>query len=112
MTEDDLRTLALALPGVEEGFSLKSVSFAAKGKILARLLGDGEAMLTGFDVDQIDHLIARAPETFHASQHFRDARCIAVRLDVIDADEMAAMLDRRWREIAPKAAVKARGELR
>lgn len=107
MTEAEFRAAALAFPGAEEGFNISSVVFKVNGKVLARLLGDGEVMLTGVGPDQIDHLIERDPATFHATQHFRDAKCVAARLASLDPAVLRAMLERRFRELAKKAAVKA-----
>ena len=106
MTEAEFRALALAFPGAEEGFNLGSVVFKVNGKVLARRLGDGEVMLTGVGPDEIDHLIEQDPATFHATRHFRDARCVAARLASLDAQALRALLERRFRELATKAAVK------
>lgn len=107
MTEAEFRAAALAFPGAEEGFNMNSVVFKLNGKVLARLLGDSEVMLTGIGPDEIDHLIERDPATFHATQHFRDAKCIAARLASLDPEMLGAMLERRFRELAKKAVVKA-----
>ncbi len=100
MTEAEFRAACLAVPDAEEGFNMKSVVFKVNGKVLARLLGDGEVMLTGVGPDEIDHLVERDPATFHASQHFRDARCIAARLASLDPDALRSLLDRRVSQVA------------
>ena len=107
MTAAEFRDACLAFPGAEEGFNMNSVVFKVNGKVLARLLGDGEVMLTGFDPDEVDHLIESDPATFHATQHFRDAKCIAARLPSLDPAMLRSMLERRFRELAKKSAVKA-----
>ena len=107
MTEAEFRAACLAFPGAEEGFNMSSVVFKLNGKVLARLLGDGEVMLTGTSPDEIDHLIARDPASFHANQHFRDAKCIAARLASLDPAMLHALLERRFRELAKKSVVKA-----
>jgi hypothetical protein len=106
MTADEFRAQALAFPGAEEGFNMGSAVFKVNGKVLARLLGDSEAMLTGVGPDEIDHLIESDPRTFHATQHFRDAKCIATRLASLDADMLRSLLERRFREIAKKTVVR------
>jgi hypothetical protein len=107
MTPNEFRAAALAFPGAVEGFNMRSTFFKVNGKDLARLLGDTDAMLTGVVPDEIDHLIERDPATFHATQHFRDAKCIAARLASLDPAVLRAMLERRFREVAKKAVVKA-----
>jgi hypothetical protein len=107
MTQAEFRAVCLAFPGAEEGFNMNSAVFKVNGKVLARLLGDGEAMLTGIGPDEIDHLIERDPATFHATQHFRDAKCIAVRLAGLEPMMLRSMLERRFRELAKTSVVKA-----
>ena len=107
MTEAEFRTACLAFPGAEEGFNMSSVVFKVNGKVLARLLGDGEVMLTGTGPDAIDHLIEQDPATFHATQHFRDPKCIAARLASLDPAMLQSLLERRFRELAKKSVVKA-----
>ena len=107
MTEAEFRAACLAFPGAEEGFNMNSVVFKVNGKVLARLLGDSEVMLTGVAPDEIDHLIEQDPATFHATQHFRDAKCIAARLSNLDPPRLRTMLERRFRELAKTSVVKA-----
>lgn len=107
MTEAQFRAACLAFPGAEEGFNLSSAVFKVNGKVLARLLGEGDVMLTGIGPDEIDHLIDQDPATFHATQHFRDAKCIAARLASLDTAMLGALLERRFRHVAKKAVVKA-----
>ncbi|MDP3749538.1 MAG: MmcQ/YjbR family DNA-binding protein [Phenylobacterium sp.] len=107
MSEDEFRTLCLSFPGCEEGFNMGSVVFKANGKVLARLLGGGEAMLTGIGPDEIDLMVEAEPAVFHASQHFRDAMCVAVRLGATNPGALKPLLDRRFREIARKSVLKA-----
>jgi hypothetical protein len=106
MTEDEFRDIAMSFPGAETGFNMKSTFFKVNGKDLARLLGGDEAMLTGIGPDEVDHLIEQDPTTFHATQHFRDAKCIAARLASLDPATLRSLLERRFREIAKKATVK------
>jgi len=91
---------------VEEGFNLGSAVFRTNGKVLARLIGDAEAQLTGVGPDEIDHLIEAEPEAFHAIQHLRDARYVAVRLAPARSATLRALLDRRFRELAKKSVLK------
>jgi len=107
MTADEFRAIAMAFPGAVEGFNMGSTFFKVNGKDLARLLSDSEGMLTGVSTDEIDHLIEIEPAAFHASQHFRDGRCIAARLASLDPAMLHSILERRFRAIAKKSVVKA-----
>ena len=107
MTADEFRAIATSFPGAVEGFNRGSTFSKVNGKDLARLLSDSDGMLTGVGADEIDHLIEIEPAVFHASQHFRDGRCIAARLASLDPAMLRSLLDRRFRAIARKSVVKA-----
>jgi hypothetical protein len=107
VTEDQFRALALGLPGAEEGFNMQSVVFKVNGKVLARLLDGGQAMLTGFHADEIDMMVQADPAAFSATPHFRDAGSLTAHLSAIQPDAMQGLLERRFRQIAKKAALKA-----
>jgi hypothetical protein len=106
MTAEDFRALALALPSVEEGFNMGSVVFKANGKVLARLLDDGHAMLTGYTSDEIDIMTAADPARFEADAHFRQAGSVRLPLGGADPGEMRRLLERRFIQIARKSVLK------
>lgn len=107
MTEADFRALCLAYPEAVEGFNMGSTYFKANGKDLARLLGGGRAMFTGVPVEEVELLVEARPEVFWADAHYRNARCIVATLAALDTDEARALLDRRFRQVAKKAVLKA-----
>ena len=107
MTEDEFRALALSFPEVVEGSNMGSTYFKANGKDLARLLGGERAMLTGVPVEVVEMLTEAEPETFWADSHYRNARCVVARLDRTTPEAMRPFLERRFRAVAKKAAVKA-----
>jgi hypothetical protein len=106
MTADELRALALAFPGAEEDFNMKSVVFKVDGKVLARLLDADRAMLTGIGPDEGDLLVEAQPGTFEVTPHFRDARCLVANLAPLQPAVLRGVLERRFREIARKATIK------
>jgi hypothetical protein len=110
VTADELRALVLTFPGVEESASQGSIAFKVKAKVFCRLgarTAEDDLMLTGIGFDEAELLIGQDPEIFHTTPHFSDARCVLARLPALDAPTARRLLERRWREIAPKAAVKA-----
>jgi hypothetical protein len=107
MTEDEFRALALALPGVQEGFNMGSCVFKANGKVLARMLGGGGVMLTGYTPDEVAVMVEADPATFWADDHFRNAGSLRADLSTLTADVARAMLERRFTQIAKKAVLKA-----
>lgn len=107
MTEDEFRALAMGFPGVEEGFNMGSVFFKANGKVLARLLGNERAMLTGAPIEEIEMLTEADPELYWADAHHKNARCLVARLPRLEPPAARAFLERRFREVARKSVLKA-----
>lgn len=107
MTADQFRAAALALLGVEEGFNMGSAVFKSGGKVLARLLGEDQAMLTVLSLDELDVLMAARPDAFHVTPHYQAYPAMLLRLDALTTGDGADFLERRWRQIAPKATIKA-----
>lgn len=64
-------------------------------------------MFTGVPVEEVELLTEAKPEVFWADAHYRNARCIVATLAGLDAGEARALLDRRFRQVAKKAVLKA-----
>jgi len=47
------------------------------------------------------------PKTYFITDHYKDYPSVLVRMERITQDELCAMLERRWRKIAPKKLVAA-----
>ena len=107
MTEDDFRALCLELPEAVEGFNMGSVFFKVNGKDLARILKGDRAMLTGVPIEEIEMLVEAEPAIFWADSHYKGASCIVAHLAPFTPDHARPFLERRFRPIARKAAVKA-----
>jgi hypothetical protein len=107
---DDVRTLALALPGVEEGTSFGTPAFRVKKKLLARLREDGELLVLKCGFFERDALIAAEPETFLITPHYQDYPAVLVRLSLVHPDEFRDLLIVAWRSVAPARLVAAYDE--
>ena len=107
MTEAEFRALCLAFPDAVEGFNMGSTFFKSNGKDLARILGAGRVYFTGVPVEEVEMLTEAEPDTWWADAHYKNARCIVANLTPLDRDVAAAMLERRFRQVARKAALKA-----
>ena len=57
--------------------------------------------------DERDLLIEMDPATFHFTDHHRDYPLVLARIATVDPAWLKAMLERRWRKVAPKRIVKA-----
>jgi hypothetical protein len=107
LTFDDVRQIALALPGVEEGTSYGTPAFKVRGKFLSRLKEDGETLVVKIDFDERDILMAANPETFYITDHYRGYPAMLVRLATVDSDELRELFEAAWRRAAPKRLVAA-----
>jgi hypothetical protein len=107
MTEAEFRALALSFPEVVEGLNMGSAFFKANGKDLARLLGGERVMLTGVPVEEVEMLVEAEPTTFWADAHYKNARCIVAHLGPLKPDAARSFLERRFRQVAKKAVLKA-----
>ena len=107
MTEDEFRALCLAFPEAAEGFNMGSTYFKVSGKDLARILSAERVYFTGVPIEEIELLTEAEPETFWADNHYKQARCMVTYLAPLTVQAAAPFLDRRFRQIAKKAAVKA-----
>jgi len=108
VTWEDVRALALALPGVEEATSYGTPSFRVKGKFITRLRPeDNSLVLVDVPSDERDMLMEADPATFHTTPHYKDYPSVLARLDSIHPGSLRGFLERRWRNVAPKTLVKA-----
>lgn len=95
-----VRALALALPEVVEGAHHGTADFRVRGKIFATLPAGAvaEVVVKAAPVE-VDAMVRRAPDAY------RDAwggRWVAVRLDAVEAAEVAGMVRTAYRLVAPK----------
>ncbi len=101
VTEDDVRRLCLAMPGVSERTSWDRPAWFAR-TLMARMWED--AVVT-VKTDERDALAGTAPQTyFWTPHHDRSLRLVLVRLDHVDAGELRELLAESYRIAdAPKA---------
>ena len=108
MTWDDVRQIALSFPGVEESTSYGTPSFKVKGKFLTRLRPEDQSIvLVDVSFDEREMLMEAEPQTFHFTAHYKDYPAVLARVGSLHPGSLRNFLERRWKKIAPKAAVKA-----
>lgn len=108
MTWDDVCRIGLGLPGVEVSTSYGTPALKVKGKFLTRLRPeDDSVVLVDVPFEEREMLLETAPEVFWLTEHYRDYPSVLARLAAIEPGTLKAFLERRWRNVAPKAAVKA-----
>ncbi len=110
--------LALALPEVTGGVGeTGQVGFEVGGKGLAwsylarpapkaaRVLVPG-VLAVRCAAETKAMLLEAAPDRFFTDDHYRNYPAVLVRLDVIEADELAGLLRGAWTIVAPTAVKK------
>jgi hypothetical protein len=103
VSQTQLKRIALSFPGVVEGTSYGQPSFLLQKKFFTRLRGEEKSIVLNVgSMDERDMMLESDPATFHITDHYKNYPSVLVRMDKIDTQTLHAMLERRWRAIAPK----------
>ena len=105
MNFDEVRPLALALPGVDEGTSYGTPAFRVRGKFFARLREDGDSLVLKCNVYERKYLVEDLPEVFYVTDHYRDYPAVLVRLSAVSPALLRERLEESWRAVAPRKLV-------
>jgi hypothetical protein len=101
----DVVAVARKLPEIEVSTSYGTPSIKVRGKMLARLQEDGETLVLRTDFVARQILTQADPEAFHFTEHYRNYPLVLVRLGVVRRAALPDLLERAWREVAPKSLV-------
>ncbi len=107
VTIETVRTIALALPGVEEGICYGTPAFYVRRKMVARLRDDHETLVVAFSKAERDALIDRHPDVFSVTAHYRNYDNVLLNLQAADEALLRRMVEGAWRFKAPKKQVSA-----
>ena len=108
MTQDEMDAIVMAFPGAEKGISYGRPSYKVNGKFFTRLRREDESVvIMDVSFDEREMLMEAEPGTFHFTAHYKDYPCVLARIADLHPGSFRNFLDRRWRKIAKKAAVKA-----
>jgi hypothetical protein len=108
MTQDEMDAIVMAFPGAEKGISYGRPSYKLNGKFFTRLRREDDSMVlleVGFDEREM--LMEADPETFHFTPHYKDYPSVLARIATLHPGSFRNFLERRFRKIAKKSAVKA-----
>jgi hypothetical protein len=119
--QEDVRRIALSLPGAREGQDHFAFSVLNKGKEKgfawvwlerlepkrARIPNPEVVAIRVADVHEKDALLATGEPHFFTEPHYNGFPAILVRLPLIEVDELEELLIDGWRCQAPKDLVKA-----
>jgi hypothetical protein len=108
VSHDDIRSIALALPGTEERASYGGrPSWRTKTRMFAWIREDPEALVIWVDSEEEKHaLIASEPSTFFTTPHYDGSPMVLVHLEAIDRQEATELITDSWRLRAPRSLVK------
>src|ERR1700761_6077084 len=107
----ELKKVALSFPETAEGVSYTHPAYLAFGKFFTRYRKeDNSFVLTVAGMEYRDMLLEMDPKTYFITDHYKSFPGVLVRLERVTKDEVHAMLDRRWRAMAPKKLLKEMDE--
>jgi len=101
MTYDDVRKIALKLPGVEEGTSYGTAALKVKKKLFVRLKEDADSLVIGMPFEQREALMAEDPETYYITDHYLKYEYVLVRLSKVSEDALRDLLKGAHRAALP-----------
>jgi hypothetical protein len=102
-TEDDVREIALALPGVTEEQWYQTPAYKVAGKGFLRLRAEAEGGLVVFvpDLGEREALLAANPRAFYTTPHYDGYPIILVNLAEVEPGELRELITESWRTRAP-----------
>jgi len=107
VTFDDVRTLVLAWPEIEDGSSYGTPALKVRKKMLVRLKEDGDSLvMPGVPPNERDMLVESQPTVFYFTDHYRDYPIVLIRLSKAKRTTVEPLLRRHWRTLASKKAVR------
>ena len=105
---EDVVALGTRLPGVEVGTSYATAALRVRGRGMCRLRTNPDALvLRVVDMGEREALLQGQPDVFFSTPHYDGWPYVLVRLEAIDPQELAELLEDAWRVFAPKRVVAA-----
>jgi hypothetical protein len=104
---DDVVAIGKRFPGVEEGTWFRSPALKVAGKGgFCRLRTDPDALVIRVGgMDDREALLQGDPEVFFTTPHYDGYPFVLVRLEAIDDEELAELIEEGWRARAPKKLI-------
>lgn len=106
VTFEQVRRVALALPGVEAGTSYGTPALKVRGKLLARVHQSIDCLVLRADFLDRQILMQSAPAVFFITDHYRDYPWVLMRFATVEAGELPELIERAWRLVAPRTLVR------
>ena len=104
----DVVAIASRFEGVEEGTSYGTPSLKVRGKFMARLRTNPDALVVRtIDLADRDALLKGDPGVFFITPHYEGYPAVLVRLEAVEETMLAELIEDAWRLQAPKRVVAA-----
>jgi hypothetical protein len=111
VTPAQFKKIALSLPETHEKPSYGSPAIFVAKKFFTRLRKEDNSLVLIVDgMEHRDMMLELDPKTYHITAHYKDYPAVLVRMERISPEELQIMLERRWRQIAPKKLIKEMDE--
>jgi len=104
-TWSTVKAIGLALPGVEESASYGTPALKVKGKLVVRLLENGEDVVVRVGLEERAALVSAAPKAFEVTPHYQNRPAVVVHLGAIAQGLLRDVLAESWRMVAPPKLV-------
>src|SRR5678810_1320001 len=104
-TAEQVRRLALALPGVQGGVCHGTPAFYVRRKLMLRLWEDGETLVVRFPKEKRTALIEENPDVFSVTEHYRNYPAVLVNLLAVNRELLSRMIEGAWRLQASRKQV-------
>jgi hypothetical protein len=105
-TWDDVVAMATRFPGVEASTTYGTPSLKVRGKFMCRLRTDPDALvLRVSDMGEREALLQGQPYAFFSTPHYDGYPYVLARLEAVDPEELAELIEEAWRIRAPKRLV-------
>ena len=107
VTAAQFKKIALSFPEAIEKPSYGAPAIFIAKKFFTRLRAqDNSVVFIVADIPTRDMMLELDPKTYFITDHYKDYPSVLVRMERITPDELKLMLERRWRQIAPKKLIK------
>jgi hypothetical protein len=105
-TWDDVLAIGVRFPGVEVTSSYGTPSLRIRKKFMCRLRSGPDALvLRVTDLGEREALLQGQPETFFSTPHYDGHPYVLVRLESVEPEELAELIEEAWRVSAPKKLI-------
>jgi hypothetical protein len=102
VSEEDVRRIALSLPGTTEKASYGTPGFRVRDRLFARIREKGDVLvLWCADVLEKEAMIRAEPDRFFTTPHYDGHPMVLVRLASVDWDEATELITEAWWVRAP-----------